>query len=60
MDDILYGDRNTAFFHASCTKRRRKNKIGSLKNEVEKRNFISNHFSQLFRSSGNHKTLKGC
>jgi hypothetical protein len=61
---MTYGDRNTAFFHASCMERRRKNKIGSLKKEsggwvekeVEKRNFITNHFSQLFRSSGNQNS----
>jgi hypothetical protein len=60
---MTYGDRNMAFFHASCTERQRKNKIGSLKesggwveNEVEKRNFITNHFSQLFRSSGNQNS----
>lgn len=63
---MTYGDRNTTFFHASCTERRRKNRIGSLKtesggwveNEVEKRSFITNHFSQFFRSSGNQNTQR--
>jgi hypothetical protein len=29
---------------------------GWVENEVEKRNFITNHFSQLFRSSGNQNS----
>jgi hypothetical protein len=49
-------DRNTTFFHKWCSERR-KNKIGRLRKEdggwveeeVEKREFISNHFVQLFR-----------
>ena len=53
------------FFHASCTERRN-NRIGNLKkesrgwvkNEVEKRAFITNHFSQIFRSSGSHDTQR--
>jgi hypothetical protein len=52
------GDRNTAFFHRWCSERRRRNRIGRLKKEngswvdeeVEKQDFIANHFVQLFRS----------
>lgn len=44
------GDKNTAFFHASCSERKRKNKIGKLKKETgawveeeeEKRSYITN------------------
>jgi hypothetical protein len=61
---MMFGDRNTAFFHASCSERRRKSKIGNLRkedggwveNEVEKGAFITNYFSQLFRSSGNQNS----
>jgi hypothetical protein len=52
------GDKNTKFFHSWCSERRRRNRIGKLKKEdggwvedvVEKQEFISNHFVQLFRS----------
>jgi hypothetical protein len=52
------GDRNTKFFHSWCSERKRRNKIGRLRkedggwveDEVEKQEFISNHFVQLFRS----------
>ena len=30
---MVYGDRNTTFFHASFTERRRNNRIGNLKKE---------------------------
>ena len=64
---MTYGDRNTTFFHASCTERLRKNRIGSLKtesggwveNEVEKRSFITNHFHN-FSGPPVTKILKGC
>jgi hypothetical protein len=54
------------FFHASCSERKRSNRVGKLQkedggwveDEVEKRAFITNHFSQLFRSSGNHNTQR--
>jgi hypothetical protein len=54
------------FFHASCSERRRCNRIGNLQkedggwveDEVEKRPFITNHFSQLFRSSGNQNSQR--
>jgi hypothetical protein len=52
------GDRNTSFFHAACSERRQTNKIGRLRREDggwveeegEKRSFITNYFSTLFRS----------
>jgi len=52
------GDRNTAFFHAACSERRRCNKIwwiqkddGSwVEEEEEKKAFIANYFLNLFRS----------
>lgn len=54
------GDRNTTFFHHCCNERRQINRIGKLlKDDVswveEDRQiklFITNHFSQLFRSNG--------
>ena len=54
------GDRNTSFFHAVCSERRRSNRIGRLKKddggwveeEEEKRRFITNYFRDLFRSGG--------
>ncbi|CAN6246168.1 unnamed protein product [Urochloa humidicola] len=56
------GDRNTAFFHAACRERRRRNKIGRLRRddgvwiegEDEKKDFITNYFAQLFRSNNGH------
>jgi hypothetical protein len=49
------GDRNTKFFHAACSERRRRNRIGRLQNgvggcveEVEKQDFITNFFSTAF------------
>ncbi|XP_021315303.1 uncharacterized protein LOC110434863 [Sorghum bicolor] len=58
---MQYGDRNTAYFHAACSERKRSNRIGTLRKddggwveeEGEKRSFISNYFATLFRSSGN-------
>lgn len=68
MDAV--GDRNTAFFHASCSERKRRNRIGRLRSEaggwiedeVEKRSHITNYFSNLFRTAGSHDTnrLLGC
>lgn len=54
-----HGDRNTKFFHAACSERKQRNFIGRLDNgvggwvedEVEKEEFITNYFLQLFRSS---------
>lgn len=54
------GDQNTAFFHHCCSERRRVNRIGKLmkenggwvEEEKEEKEFITNHFSQLFRSNG--------
>jgi hypothetical protein len=52
------GDCNTTYFHKAFTERKRKNRIGKIKNqngywvedEGEKHNFITNHFVQLFQS----------
>ena len=57
---LTKGDRNTVFFHQACKERRRHNRIGNLRKEdggwvedkVQKQNFITNHFKQLFRSNG--------
>jgi hypothetical protein len=57
-DWLQKGDRNTKFFHSWCSERKRRNKIARLRkedggwveDEVEKEEFISNHFVQLFRS----------
>jgi hypothetical protein len=54
------GDRNTSYFHAACRERRKKNRIEKLKREdgvwlereEEKRTYIANYFSLLFRSNG--------
>lgn len=61
---LQYGDRNTAFFHAACTERKRRNRIGKIRKEDggfveeegEKRRFITNHFINLFRSTNNNDT----
>lgn len=61
-----FGDRNTAFFHAACSERKRSNRIGKLRKEnggweeeeAEKRRFISNYFENFFRSSGYRNTQK--
>jgi hypothetical protein len=53
------GDRNTGFFHAMCSEKRRRNRVGRLKNEAggweeseeRKKVVISNYFGNLFRSS---------
>ena len=55
------GDRKTKFFHAACSKRKRRNRIGRLQDgvggwvegEVEKQDFITNYFLQLFTSNVN-------
>jgi hypothetical protein len=57
---LNFGDRNTSYFHHACSERKRRNIIGNLKkedggwveNEDEKKTFITNFFSQLFRSNG--------
>lgn len=54
------GDRNTSFFHAVCTERKRRNKIWRLKKpeggweerEEGIQEIISNYFSEIFRSNG--------
>jgi hypothetical protein len=54
------GDRNTSFSHAACRERRRINRSGKLRRgdgrwvegEEEKRAFIANYFSMLFRLNG--------
>jgi hypothetical protein len=54
------GDRNTSFFHAACKERRKKNRIERpkredgewMEREEEKRTYIANYFSVLFRSNG--------
>lgn len=56
---LLFGDRNTTYFHNACSARRRKNRLGRLQRgngswveeEGEKKRFITNHFVQLFRTS---------
>lgn len=62
---LQFGNRNMTFFHASCSERKRSNKIGKLKSpdgrwveEEEKRRLITNYFSELFRSSGNCDTRR--
>jgi hypothetical protein len=59
---LLKGDRNTKFFHAYASKRRRKNTIKKLKGDgdvvVEGERlklFVANHYQNLFMShAGNH------
>jgi len=59
-DWLEKGDRNTSFFHKWCSERKRRNRIGRLKKEdggwveeeLEKQDFIANHFMQLFNSKG--------
>jgi hypothetical protein len=56
---LLYGDRNTSYFHAVASERRRTNVIKKLKREgggvvegeEEIGNFITNHYKSLFMSS---------
>jgi hypothetical protein len=63
---MQYGDQNTSFLHAACFERKRSNRIGRLRKEdggwvedkEEKKSFISNYFSTLFRSSGNRDNLR--
>lgn len=55
---LHFGDRNTSYFHKVCSEKMRRNRIGRLlkedgcwvEEEGEKKNFIANHFKQLFRS----------
>ena len=62
MKWMQFGDQNTPFLHAACSERKRSNRIGRLRKEdgvwvedgEEKKSFISDYFSTLFRSSGNH------
>lgn len=54
------GDRNTSFFHATCSERKRSNRIGRLKkedgswveSEEEKKSFIMQYFKNMFQSNG--------
>jgi len=54
------GDRNIGFFHATCSERKRRNRVGRLRNgaglweesEEGKKAVVSNYFKNLFRSSG--------
>jgi hypothetical protein len=53
------GDRNTMFFHASTTQRKRVNKINRLRQkngvwveEPELNNFIAQQYKELFQSQG--------
>ncbi|XP_072088190.1 uncharacterized protein [Arachis hypogaea] len=56
---LQWGDKNTAFFHATTIQRRNKNKIEKLKNTAgqwvcgnkELMSLIENHFSNLFSST---------
>jgi hypothetical protein len=53
------GDKNMGFFHAMCSEKIRRNRVGRLKNEVGgweeseegKNAVISNYFGNLFKSS---------
>lgn len=57
-DWLEKGDRNTSFFHKWCSERKRRNRIGRLKKEdggwveeeLEKQDFIADHFMQLFKA----------
>jgi hypothetical protein len=59
VDWLHFGVRNTTYLHNACSTRRRRNRIGRLlrddgswvEGEEETKNFISNYFTQLFRSS---------
>lgn len=63
------GDRNTSFFHASCSERRRRNRINKLRREdgswvereereEDKRAMIIEFFKQLFTSNGGQNSQK--
>jgi hypothetical protein len=65
---LLKGDRNTKFFHAYASKRRMKNTIKNLKDEgggvvagERLRNFIANHYQNLFLSNvGGQAEILNC
>lgn len=54
---LIKGDRNTKFFHAFASKRKRRNFVKQLKDDngnvvagEQLKNFIANHYQQLFMS----------
>ncbi|KAH7853442.1 hypothetical protein Vadar_002449 [Vaccinium darrowii] len=57
---IMYGDKNTSFFHATVIQRRQRNQLSKIKdsegNWISEENEINEHlydyFSSLFKSSG--------
>jgi len=62
---LTKGDRNTHFFHAAASERRRRNTIKKLRRDdgtvVEGRRlkeFIANHYQNIFLSSAGHTTTE--
>lgn len=62
---LTKGDRNTQYFHAAASERRRRNAIKKLRKddgaEVEGsrlKEFIANHYQNLFLSSAGHSTAE--